>query len=101
MLEAPNFFGEMALMTGQPREATVIAQGEVECLRVDRKDLEGIIQQRPEIASEISGVLATRRVELAAAREGLDSNAKSQRLSSERNRILHSIRDFFALETDK
>jgi small-conductance mechanosensitive channel/CRP-like cAMP-binding protein len=98
VLEAPNFFGEMALMTGQPREATVIAQGEVECLRVDRKDLEGIIQRRPEIASEISGVLATRRVELEAAREGLDSNAKSQRLSSERNRILHSIRDFFALE---
>ena len=97
VLEAPNFFGEMALMTGQPREATVIAQGEVECLRVDRKDLEGIIQQRPEIASEISGVLATRRVELAAVREGLDSEAKSKRLSSERSRILHSIRDFFAL----
>ena len=100
VLEAPNFFGEMALMTGQPREATVIAQGEVECLRVDRKDLEGIIQQRPEIASEISGVLATRRVELAAAREGLDSVAKSQRLSSERSRILHAIRDFFALHSE-
>ena len=101
VLEAPNFFGEMALMTGQPREATVIAQDDVQCLRVDRRDLEGIIQRRPEIASEISGVLATRRVELAAAREGLDSNAKSQRLSSERNRILRSIRDFFALEADK
>jgi len=98
VLKAPNFFGEMALMTGQPREATVIAQDEVECLRVDRKDLEGIIQRRPEIATEISGVLAARRVELAAAREGLDSNAKNQRLTSERTRILHSIRDFFALE---
>jgi len=98
VLKAPNFFGEMALMTGQPREATVIAHDEVECLRVDRKDLEGIIQRRPEIATEISGVLAARRVELAAAREGLDSNAKSQRLTSERTRILHSIRDFFALE---
>lgn len=100
VLEAPNFFGEMALMTGQPREATVIADGEVACLRVDRKDLEGIIQHRPEIASEISGVLATRRVELAAAREGLDSDAKSQRLNNERSRILHSIRGFFALRED-
>ena len=101
VLEAPNFFGEMALMTGQPREATVIAQNDVQCLRVDRKDLEGIIQHRPEIASEISGVLATRRVELEAARDGLDLAAKSQRLSSERNRILHSIRDFFALQDDE
>ena len=97
VLEAPNFFGEMALMTGQPREATVIARDEVQCLRVDRKDLEGIIKRRPEIASEISSVLATRRVELATAREGLDSAAKSQRFNNEQNRILHSIRHFFAL----
>ena len=98
LLEAPNFFGEMALMTGQRREATVVAESDVECLRVDRKDLEGIIKQRPEIASEISGVLATRRVELAAVREGLDSDAKQQRLSSEHSRILHSIQEFFALK---
>jgi small-conductance mechanosensitive channel/CRP-like cAMP-binding protein len=98
VLEAPNFFGEMALMTGQPREATVVAECDVECLRVDRKDLEGIIKQRPEIATEISEVLAKRRVELLAVREGLDSEAQSQRLRSEHRRILHAIRDFFALQ---
>jgi small-conductance mechanosensitive channel/CRP-like cAMP-binding protein len=98
ILEAPSFFGEMALMTGQPREATVIAECDVECLRVDRKDLESIIKNRPEIASEISVVLAKRRVELLAVREGLDADAKRARLSTEHTRILHAIRDFFALE---
>ena len=98
ILEAPSFFGEMALMTGQPREATVIAESDVDCLRVDRNDLAGIIKNRPEIAAEISEVLAKRRVELAAVREGLDSDAKSRRLSSERSRIFHSIREFFALD---
>ncbi len=98
VLEAPSFFGEMALMTGQPREATVIAESDVECLRVDRKDLEGIIKHRPEIASEMSGVLAARRVELMAARDGLDSDQKRARLDNEHNRILGSIRDFFALK---
>lgn len=98
VLEAPNFFGEMALMTGQPREATVIAETDVECLRVDRGDLEGIIKHRPEIITEISEVLAKRRVELAAAREGLDNDAKTQRLKTEHRRILHAVRDFFALE---
>jgi small-conductance mechanosensitive channel len=97
-LDAPNFFGEMAVMTGQPREATVIAESDVECLRVDRNDFVGIIKNRPEIAHGISEVLAKRRVELAAVREGLDSDAKSERLSSERSRIFHAIRDFFALE---
>lgn len=98
VLKAPNFFGEMALMTGQPREATVIAETDVECLRVDRKDLESIIKQRPEIASEISEVLAKRRVELEAVREGLDVDAKRQLLQSEHSRILHAVRDFFALK---
>src|SRR5450432_347234 len=98
ILEAPSFFGEMALMTGQPREATVIAECDVECLRVDRNDFVGIIKHRPEIASEISVVLAKRRVELLAVREGLDADAKRARLSTEHTRILHAIRDFFALE---
>jgi CRP-like cAMP-binding protein len=98
ILESPNFFGEMAVMTGQPREATVIAESDVECLRVDRNDFVGIIKNRPEIAKGISEVLAKRRVELVAVREGLDSDAKNQRLSSERSRIFHAIRDFFALE---
>jgi small-conductance mechanosensitive channel/CRP-like cAMP-binding protein len=98
VLEAPNFFGEMAVMTGQAREATVVAETDVECLRVDREDFKGILKNRPEIAQEISGVLAQRRVELVAVREGLDADAKSRRLNSEHRRILHAIRDFFALE---
>jgi small-conductance mechanosensitive channel/CRP-like cAMP-binding protein len=98
VLESPNFFGEMALMTGQPREATVMAVTDVQCLRVDRRDLEGIIKNRPEIATEISEVLAKRRVELMAVKEGLDEEAKSRRLSTEHTRILKAVRDFFALE---
>ena len=98
VLEAPNFFGEMALMTGQPREATVIAETDVECLRVAREDVESVIKNRPEIATEIAEVLAKRRVELVAVREGLDADAKRHRLSSEHSRILHALRDFFALE---
>ncbi len=97
-LEAPAFFGEMALMTGQPREATVVAETDVECLRVDRKDLEGIIKHRPEIATAISEVLAKRRVELASVREGLDGDAKRHRLTTEHRRILNAVRNFFALE---
>ncbi len=98
VLEAPSFFGEMALMTGHPREATVIAQGEVECLRVDKTDFQDILQRRPEIAHEISGILAQRRVELEAVREGLDAASRASRIVSERGRILGAIKSFFGLE---
>jgi small-conductance mechanosensitive channel/CRP-like cAMP-binding protein len=98
LLEAPSFFGEMALMTGQPREATVIALTDVECLRVDKLGFQEILKNRPEMAQEISEILARRRVELVAVRDGLDADAKQRRLTSESSRILRSIREFFALE---
>jgi CRP-like cAMP-binding protein len=97
VLKAPSFFGEMALMTGQPREATVVALNEVECLRVDKADFQGILQRRPAIAERISEILALRRVELDAAREGLDPEAHSKRLSNENVRILSGIKQFFGL----
>ena len=96
-LHAPSFFGEMALMTGQPREATVVALNEVECLRIDKAGFQGILQKRPAIAERISEILAARRVELDAAREGLDPDQHSQRLSRENVRILGSIKQFFGL----
>ena len=97
VLKAPSFFGEMALMTGQPREATVVAVTEVECLRIDKADFQGILQRRPAIAERISEILAVRRVELDAVREDLDPEAHSKRLSRENTRILRGIRDFFGL----
>jgi CRP-like cAMP-binding protein len=97
-LAAPSFFGEMALMTGQPREATVVAQSEVECLRVDKDDFKTILLHRPEIAQEISAILAQRRVELSAVREDLDPDDRSSRIVTERGRILTAIKGFFGLD---
>ncbi|MFZ5894931.1 MAG: cyclic nucleotide-binding domain-containing protein [Myxococcota bacterium] len=100
VLKAPAFFGEMALMTGAPREATVVALNDVECLRVDKDDFREVIAARPELAKEISEVLAKRRVELEAARDNLDHEAKLRRTESERSRILGAVREFFALHDD-
>ena len=87
----------MALMTGASREATVIARTDVECLRVDKDDFKDILARRPEIAQEMSTVLAQRRVELVAVRDHLDAEAKKRKLVTERGKILESIRDFFGL----
>jgi small-conductance mechanosensitive channel/CRP-like cAMP-binding protein len=96
-LNAPSFFGEMALMTGSPREATVVAVSDVECLRLDKDDFKNLMDRRPEIAQDISAILAQRRVELLAAREDLDADAKKRQIVSERGQLLAAIRDFFGL----
>jgi CRP-like cAMP-binding protein/small-conductance mechanosensitive channel len=97
VLRAPSFFGEMALVTGAPREATVIAREDTECLRVDKDDFREVLAGRPELAQEISEILAQRRVELTSAKENLDADTRSRRVQSERKKILEAIRDFFGM----
>jgi small-conductance mechanosensitive channel len=96
-IDAPGFFGEMGLMTGEPRAADVVARVDVECYRLDKDDFERVVFERPEIVEQISATLARRRVELEAVREGLDAETKRQREAHERRRILRNIQEFFAL----
>ncbi len=96
-LEAPNFFGEMALMTGSAREATVIALEDIQCLRVDREAFGALLERRPEIASEVADVLAERRVALEVAREHLNAADRHSRVLGERAQILNAVQKFFGL----
>ena len=96
-LHGGDFFGEMGMMTGEPRSATVVALSDVECYRVDKDAFHDILRTRPEIAEDISHVLARRRVELDAAREGLNEEARLARMSQHQGDLLRRIRGFFAL----
>jgi CRP-like cAMP-binding protein len=96
-LTAPAYFGEMSLMTGEPRSADVVAAGEVDCYRLHRDTFEKVLLARPEIAEALSENIAARRVELIAAREGLDEAARKTREESERAKILNGIKSFFGL----
>ncbi|HEY0323772.1 MAG TPA: mechanosensitive ion channel family protein [Pyrinomonadaceae bacterium] len=97
-LHEGDFFGEMGLMTGEPRTATIIALTGVECYRLDKEAFHEIIKSRPAIAEDISHILARRRVELEAVREGLNEQAKRRRLSHAQGDLLKRIRNFFTLE---
>lgn len=98
-IRAPSFFGEMGLVTGEPRSATVAALTDVMGYRIDRADFYETMAQRPDMAREISAVLAARRVDLLAARESLDAEARRHEMDRERRRILAAIEDFFGLRS--
>jgi CRP-like cAMP-binding protein len=96
-LNAPDFFGEMGLMTGEPRSADVVAITDVDCFRLGKETFERVLLARPDIMNELSEKLATRRVELIAVRDGLAPGDRSSRHASERERILNGIKGFFGL----
>jgi len=97
-LNAGDFFGEMGLMTGEPRSATVIALTDVECYRLDKETFQGTLMSRPEIAEDISDILARRRVELEATREGLTDETKKLRIRHHQIDLLKRIQNFFTLD---
>jgi small-conductance mechanosensitive channel len=91
-----EFFGEMSLMTGEARAATVIATTDLECFRVDKSAFYELLREEPDIAEEIAEILAQRRVALEAARDGA-LESKPHRLATEKQDLLGRIRGFFGL----
>lgn len=59
-----DFFGEMGMLTGEPRSATVMAASDVDCYRLDKIGFAKVLMARPSMAEEISAVLEQRRQEL-------------------------------------
>ena len=98
ILRRGDYFGEMGLMTGAPRTATVIALTDVQCYRLDKVAFQDILHERSEIAEDISHTLAKRRVELEATREALTEDLIHERMQHAQHAILQRIRDFFKLE---
>ncbi|HEY3326523.1 MAG TPA: mechanosensitive ion channel family protein [Novimethylophilus sp.] len=94
-----NFFGEMGLMTGAPRTATVIAATDVECYQLDKASFQEVLQNRPQLAEEISRILVSRRYGLDSMQQDMDVTARANQMAQQHQDILARIRNFFSLKT--
>jgi CRP/FNR family transcriptional regulator, cyclic AMP receptor protein len=61
------YFGEMALLDGAPRSATVVAKSEAICLLLSRKKFEKVLKDEPAVAYALLRTLAARLRELDAS----------------------------------
>jgi CRP-like cAMP-binding protein len=96
-LGAGQFFGEMSLMTGEARTASVIAATDMLCYRVNKAAFEEVLRETPAIADQIAEVLATRRAELSSARD--DQSDRRRRHETAKQDLLGRIRGFFGIDT--
>lgn len=93
-------FGEMAMLTGQERTATVVAATDVDVFTIDKAGFQDILAGNPGLAVEISELLARRRAALHDAEADLTArtrpgeDAGGDDLSA---RILGRIRSYFGL----
>jgi CRP-like cAMP-binding protein len=68
-----SYFGEMSLLTGEPRSSTCTALEDCEILSLDRETFAVLLQENPAVAQAMSNILASRQMatqeKLTAERE--------------------------------
>lgn len=86
------FFGEMALFTGEPRTANIVAIEETEVLEIGHDAMKLVFETNPGLVESLSHIIAERRQGLAASED--QSVTASDRTAG----ILTSIKRFFGLK---
>ncbi len=92
VLSEGNFFGEMALFTGEPRTANVVALEETEVLEIGHAAMKHLFETNPSLAESISWTIAERQAALAASAEQAAPNSLAESAG-----LLASIKRFFSL----
>ncbi len=93
-----NFFGEMSLLTGAARTATIRVKDDAEFVVIDRESFRDTLVNNPAIAESLSRILSERQAALVAQREKLDAAALERRKRDESGKLLSNIRQFFGLQ---
>jgi CRP-like cAMP-binding protein len=93
-----NFFGEMSLLTGATRTASIHVKEDAEFIVIDKESFGSTLAQNPAIAESLSRILSERQAGLDAGRERLDASALERRKTDASSHILSKIREFFGLK---
>jgi branched-chain amino acid transport system substrate-binding protein len=95
-LGAGSFFGEMALLTGEPRTASIITKTESYLYEITKKDFAPIIEMSPQTVQKLSLELTQRSIN----RECLEDEYRNSQLNKEdlNNQFLNRIINFFGVK---
>ena len=95
-----NCFGEMSLLTGEPRSATVTALEETQVVVVGKDGLQTLFESNPSLIEPLSAMIDKRQREQTESKTKASKRRKKvENKSSERNRedILSRVKAFFKL----
>jgi small-conductance mechanosensitive channel len=91
-IRAGGYFGEMSLLTGEPRSSTCAALEDSDLVCLDRETFSVLLSENPSVAQKLSQVLASRQL---ALQEKLAKNggaaAPTPQMEETRTRILEKI----------
>lgn len=90
-----DIIGEMALLTGEPRTASVISASAAMLFEVTKEDLSPYLQEQPDIAQRLSEILTRRKLETSQAKDA--QRTQEEEAQSLSQQFLSRIQQFFGL----
>jgi small-conductance mechanosensitive channel/CRP-like cAMP-binding protein len=98
VLRAGDCFGEMSLLTGEPRTATVRAEADCEVLEISKPVMSEVLHHAPECLDQLSELLARRKMETEGiVREASPTEEQATKEREYRATFLRRLRTFFEL----
>jgi small-conductance mechanosensitive channel len=90
-------FGEISLLTGEPRTATVVAESDCEVVKIEKSAMRTLLLQHPRLAETLSETLAARRSVLEAEINSFRTNQPVAPIVGTKETFLARLRQFFQL----
>ena len=86
-----DFFGEMSLLTGETRSATVKALEFAQVIRVDKRLFSEILASNPDIPEQLGTIMAQRQLDISAETSKSDGQAVAKL------KLIYKIKSFFGI----
>ena len=90
-----QFFGEMSLLTGEARSATITAASGAVAYEIGKDAMAKLLERRPKLAEVMSGIIAERKLRNEQALNEASCEEKEEHKTSVAGQILGAMRDFF------
>ncbi|MDQ4122484.1 MAG: mechanosensitive ion channel family protein [Acidobacteriota bacterium] len=87
-----KFFGEMALLTGEPRSATVVAVEETEVFEIGHQSVKKLFENNPYLVEALSRAVAERRALLQSSAE-----RRNEEVERDHAGLFAAVRRFFGM----
>ncbi|MEM8857835.1 MAG: mechanosensitive ion channel family protein [Chloroflexota bacterium] len=98
--KAGEIFGEMSLLTGEPRSATIRAKTDVEAILIRKEEFTSVLMQDPSILNVLLDGLEAQKSNLQSQRLG-QNGSHVQTKKSSRELLLQNIWSYLGLEFRK
>ncbi|MBT3294901.1 MAG: mechanosensitive ion channel [Verrucomicrobia bacterium] len=97
VLQRGDYFGEMSLLTGEERNATVVAVNDCRVVELAHTALADLLKEKKSLAEGFAKALKQRSEALASLQESVAANSKRQSEVPSEKALLSKIWNFFGL----